>query len=190
MNVRVFTSRSKNAIKWLKRRLMNRLFRLSVLLIGCLGLEACSDTVDVSACRTATTGWSAMEMLTVGLIGEHNTHSLKVRIADEPHERAAGYQWICPETARNSGVLFIFSQSFLAAFHMRNVYVPLNIAFFDADGERVSFVQMAPEPPGGQQSERLYEASKPFKYALEMPITLASDRLLRGTSLRLVLPQE
>ncbi len=93
---------------------------------------------------------------------------LEARIADESHERAAGYQWICADEAESSAVLFVFESEVNSSFHMRNVFVPLEIYFFDASGQAVDQMVMRPEPPSFKGARRYYHPKGAFKYALEI----------------------
>jgi uncharacterized membrane protein (UPF0127 family) len=60
------------------------------------------------------------------------------------------------------GMLFIFSQPQPLAFWMKNTYVPLSIAFIDADGRIVNIDDMAPRTMDTHPSRGL------ALYALEM----------------------
>ncbi len=105
--------------------------------------------------------------------------TLIVKIADDNRERSAGYQWVCPSTAQNTAVLFVFDREFLSAFHMRNVFVPLNIHFFDASGKQVDALVMRPEPPGLGLKPRYYSPATAFRYALE--VAQPADHDLQST---------
>ena len=62
----------------------------------------------------------------------------------------------------DSGMLFVFGTPQPLAFWMKNTYVPLSIAFIDADGRIVNIEDMAP------QTEDTHCAQRPARYALEM----------------------
>lgn len=112
---------------------------------------------------------------------------IPVRIADDAEERAAGYQWICPEDASDTAVLFVFPKMFYSAFHMRNVFVPLDIFFFDGQGRQVGAMLMQAEPPGQGIKPRYYSPSAEFRYALEIPRSSAHDSTSPAAALSLVL---
>ncbi len=97
------------------------------------------------------------------------TVHLLARVADEPRELAAGYQFICPEVVRQSAILFDFGRSFTSRFHMKNVFAPLDIAFFDHFGKLVKVEHMSPEPPGFSGKRKFYSAGTSYQYALETP---------------------
>ena len=130
-------------------------------------LVVISATGHASGCHE-TPGWAGMVQAEIQLERDGETISRTVRLADEAAERAAGYQWVCPEQARDTAVLFVFPRAISSAFHMRNVYVPLDIHFFDRQGKQVDAFVMRPEPPGHAARPRYYLASKPFSYALEI----------------------
>jgi len=111
---------------------------------------------------------------------------LRARIADEPAELAAGYQFICPQVIQNSAILFDFGRQFTSRFHMRGVFAPLDIAFFDQSGKLVNVAYMTAEPPGFSGRRKLYAATAPYRYALETPAGYLADHHLAGTRIRLV----
>ena len=157
-----------------------------VRLVCLLILLSCSSVSWAQPCRS-TAGWKEMSAQSVQVIEAGQVKTLMVKVADDKKERSAGYQWICPSTAQNTAVLFIFEREFLSAFHMRNVFVPLDIHFFDALGKQVDALVMRPEPPGLGLKPRYYSPAAAFKYALE--IAKPEDHDLQSTpvSLSLVL---
>jgi len=169
----------------MKSGFMNYSFFLTCLAGLLATLPAGGQAAEVATCKEDTPGWVSMQTKPITLVGALGNLQLSVRVADEGDELAAGYQWICPDSAEDTAVLFVFPRSFRAAFHMRNVFVPLNITFFDAQGGLVDTLQMSPEPPGGNQAGKYYKANAPFKYALEMPLTAESTSLWADKTLRL-----
>jgi len=115
-----------------------------------------------------TPGWEAMSRVDVVVEQGGEKISMAIRMADNGQERAAGYQWICDQDAAGTAVLFVFPSTMHSSFHMRNVYVPLDIHFFDENGSQVDAMVMRPEPPGQGFSPRYYQPAGPFKYALEI----------------------
>ena len=115
-----------------------------------------------------TPGWGAMKPVDIVLQQGGKNISMAIRVADDALQRAAGYQWICERDAVGTAVLFVFPDTLHSSFHMRNVYVPLDIYFFDASGNQVDAMVMRPEPPGKGLSPRYYQPAGSFKYALEI----------------------
>jgi uncharacterized membrane protein (UPF0127 family) len=81
------------------------------------------------------------------------------------------------------GMIFRFTTDFTGSFYMKDTPLPLSIAFFDANGQFVSTVDMA--PCIHQPSCTLYNATGPYRYALEVPQG-ALPRLGIGPGTRLV----
>ena len=61
------------------------------------------------------------------------------------------------------GMLFVFDDTRTRSFWMRNTYIPLDIAFLDAEFQIVDIQQMEPE------TEEFYESRQPAMFALEVP---------------------
>jgi uncharacterized protein len=60
------------------------------------------------------------------------------------------------------GMLFVYERPQALAFWMRNTYIPLSIAFIDADGRILNIEDMQP------QTEDSHWSKGPAQYALEM----------------------
>lgn len=69
------------------------------------------------------------------------------------------------DLAGYDAMVFRFSFDSTGSFFMRNVPVPLDIAWFDADGRFVSSAEMA--PCADREGCPLYAAERPYRYALE-----------------------
>jgi uncharacterized membrane protein (UPF0127 family) len=143
------------------------IFRANLLILSLLILDLFSSSAFAQGCHI-TPGWEAMSDGEITLNQDGKNFSLGVRIADKPRPRAAGYQWICEQDAASTAVLFVFPKAIHSTFHMRNVYVPLDIHFFDAAGNQVDAMVMRPEPPGQGITPRYYQPGGAFRYALEI----------------------
>jgi uncharacterized membrane protein (UPF0127 family) len=89
--------------------------------------------------------------------------SIRAEIADEEHERAAGFMFR-KELAADAGMLFIMPQTGPVAFWMRNTEVPLTIAYIAPNGAIMELHDLEPF------NERPVPSSFPhIAYALEMP---------------------
>jgi uncharacterized membrane protein (UPF0127 family) len=93
--------------------------------------------------------------------------SVVVRIAEDPLEQTAGFQFIAPEVIERSLILFVFADEHVGRFHMRNVRAPLDIAFIARDGAIIDIQRMQPDPKTTGPFGRTYGPDKPFQYALE-----------------------
>lgn len=62
----------------------------------------------------------------------------------------------------NRGMLFVFPQDGLHCMWMRNTFIPLSVAFLDAEGRILNIEDMTP------QTEDLHCAAAPARFALEM----------------------
>ena len=87
---------------------------------------------------------------------------LYVEIAQDPETRAKGlmFRESLPE---NQGMLFIFPYEDILSFWMRNTYIPLDIAYMNADGIIVDIFEMTP-----LDESKNYVSSEPAMYAIEV----------------------
>ena len=65
------------------------------------------------------------------------------------------------ELPSDQGMLFVYFRETELSFWMKNTYIPLSIAFINADGVIVDIQQMEPEKTDSHKSK------KPALYALE-----------------------
>ncbi len=91
--------------------------------------------------------------------------SLKVWIARTPEEQAQGLMGV-ESLPSATGMLFVFDEPKLLSFWMKNTLIPLDILFFDADGNFVSSQTMEPCTKDPCPS---YPSEKPALSALEVP---------------------
>jgi len=142
-----------------------------------------------SACTGETAEWRKMETGIVELLNVRQQKiKLIVKVADDPAERAAGFQYICPQQVNDNAILFIFSEPITARFHMYNVYAPLDIAFIGGDGVILDIETMRPASWEINGKSKLYGPSSAFLYALEIRsgffseqgITVGNSKLLNG----------
>lgn len=88
-------------------------------------------------------------------------HAVDAEVASTPPERQVGlmYRFSLPA---DRGMLFVFAESQPLSFWMRNTYVPLSIAYIDAQGRILNIEELVP------QDERSKWSAGPALYALEM----------------------
>ncbi|MEM2088595.1 MAG: DUF192 domain-containing protein [Thermoproteota archaeon] len=111
-----------------------------------------------------TEAFQKMETMKIKIVNDENqVLELEVKVADEPDERAAGFQNISRSIMEKTLILFVFPSEINALFHMRNVEASLDIAFIKADGTIIGILRMDPDP------SRLYGPNESFKYAIEAP---------------------
>lgn len=89
--------------------------------------------------------------------------SFKPELALTQDQRAAGL--MNRKRAPKDGMLFVFPQSTMGGFWMKNTLVPLTIAFFDANGKRVRKLRMT---PCRSDPCRIYEPGRRYRFALEL----------------------
>ena len=88
-------------------------------------------------------------------------HVIRAEVADNNSSRARG---LMRRTALppNGGMLFVFDEDAIHCMWMKNTYIPLSVAFLDAQGAIINIADMQPH------SEESHCASRPAVYALEM----------------------
>lgn len=83
-------------------------------------------------------------------------------VADTPEARERGLMFR-EELPEGEGMLFVFEDTDIRSFWMRDTYVPLDIAFLDSALRIVDIQPMEPE------TEEFTESSEPAMFALEVP---------------------
>ena len=91
---------------------------------------------------------------------------VSIRVADDPYERAAGFQHVCAQAAIDYPIYFQFERSFISSFHMQNVYTDLDIAFID-DAKRIISIQRMKPNSLVTLKQNLYSPPSPAWAALE-----------------------
>ena len=76
--------------------------------------------------------------------------------------------------AANQGMLFVFPQAGPHCMWMRNTYLPLSVAFLDAQGRILNVEDMKP------QSETSHCAAGPARFALEMNLGWFASKGLKA----------
>ena len=113
-------------------------------------------TIALAAPRSA---WGAGSLPAVTLI--INGQKITAEVASTPQDRATGLMnrfSLQPD----HGMLFVFERPEPLSFWMKNTFIPLSIAFLDADGRILNIDDMAP------QTETSHWSKGPGLYALEM----------------------
>lgn len=96
--------------------------------------------------------------------GDSGKHRIVADIATTPQQLLSGLMFRdgLPE---NSGMLFVFPGSSIGTFWMKNVSIPLSVAFLDGSGAIIGILDM--EPCAEEPCER-YGIDAPYAMALEM----------------------
>jgi len=132
---------------------------LAVLATGMLaGCLSSAPSVPAEAIPESLRGHT---ITTVALGGR----TLRVAVAETNDARQRGLMGVA-DLGPLDGLLFAYPAPVETSFHMRNVPIPLDIAFFDAEGRLMAVVAMAVcegEPCPS------YPSPGPIRWALETP---------------------
>lgn len=91
------------------------------------------------------------------------TDTVRAEVARTNEQRSRGLMYR-EELPEGTGMLFVFEEMAPRSFWMRNTYVPLDIAFLDAERRIVDIQQMEP------LDENFTDSSAPAMFALEVPL--------------------
>lgn len=88
-------------------------------------------------------------------------YRIEAELAHTPEARRTGlmHRRSMPD---NRGMIFVFTQDARHCMWMRNTFIPLSVAFVDAEGKILNIEDMTP------QTEISHCAAAPARYALEM----------------------
>ena len=96
---------------------------------------------------------------------ELHGRSIKVEIAADDASRAHGLMDRTSMPA-DHGMLFVFPDSQIRTFWMKNTLIPLDMLFFDADRKLVTL--LANVPPCKADPCAVYPSTAPARYVLEL----------------------
>lgn len=144
----------------------------TVLAIGLLA--SCTSSGSDAPAEAIPDSLRGLPVTTVALGGR----TLRVAVAETNDARQRGLMGVADLGALD-GLLFAYSAPVETSFHMRDVPIALDIAFFDAEGRPVAVIEMAVcegEPCPS------YRSPAPFRWAIEAPagdlVGLAADARL------------
>ncbi len=89
------------------------------------------------------------------------TLTIEVELADTASRRSRGLMFRA-SVAADGGMLFVWPTQTSGGFWMQNTFVPLSIAFVDADGLIIDIQDMEPE------TTTLHRPPSPYRWALEV----------------------
>lgn len=167
---------------------MRRWLALMVVVTACGGTGQTATTITLAPFSTPT----AVDLVVPRQLEELDVTALDVggrrlvlAVADTPLERATGLMFIT-ELDDLDGMLFVYRSDTDTPFHMENTLIPLDIAFFTADGELVSKTTMEPCVSDDCPD---YRAEGRYRYAIEVPAG-EFDRLDASSRLDVVPPAD
>ena len=94
--------------------------------------------------------------------GKINGQDFSIYRAETPEQWQHGFKK--HDVQENEAMLFVFPDSGLKTFWMKDTLIPLDIAFFAADGSLVGLIEMEPCEEGPCSH---YSPDGPYRYALE-----------------------
>ena len=139
--------------------------RLLVLLLLAVPLLACRSNGDES---DAQPGLEASEAVVAERPGRDlawviiGADTVLAEVARTPDQRSQGLSnrdFLAPGT----GMIFVFGDEEVRSFWMQDTFIPLDIAYLDANARIIDIQQMEPE------TTRLHTSSGPAMFALEVP---------------------
>lgn len=137
------------------------MFRKLSLLLACSFL---------AACNAAQSGLLDRKQELV-LQGPDAEISLQVELADSEEERRAGLMFR-ESLDTDSGMLFVFDDTEVRYFWMKNTLIPLDVLFFDDERKWISTASMQ---PCKEEVCISYSSNGPARYALEVPLGWAAE---------------
>ena len=138
-----------------------------------LVVTACGSTADGSTTTSTATSTDApaeavvprqLEDLDLATL-QVGDREMLVSVADTPAARSTGLMFIT-ELDDLDGMVFVYQADTTTLFHMLNTLIPLDIAFFGADGLLVSKTSMV---PCETDTCPKYPSEGPYRYAIEAP---------------------
>ncbi len=150
-----------------------RLLRWAVIALLAAGLGACvangangpEDPRLASPSRVAGFGEVAFRVHPTGAPGARPAEYCGL-LAETGAQVARGLMGR-RDLAGYDGMVFRFATDQRGGFYMRNVPIPLTVAWFDASGRFISARDMEPCPD--QEGCPTYGAARPYRLALEVP---------------------
>jgi len=97
-----------------------------------------------------------------------NGHKLSIEVADTSKKRELGLM-NRTELPANTGMLFVFANTSILNFWMKNTLIPLSIAYIDDKCTIVDIQDMQPAAKNAP-NPKTYPSEKPARYALETNI--------------------
>lgn len=117
---------------------------------------SCTSQQSDSKMQSSQNAETKMPTILVG------TKKLEVEIVQSDEERMRGLMHR-EQLGENEGMLFVFEEAQIQSFWMRNTFIPLDIAFIDANGKIIDVQRMEP-----LDETKSYFSPAPVPYVLEV----------------------
>ena len=160
--------------------------RLAATLVLVTAAAACGSNGDDPATAGQPQGFDrvAVEVTTA----EGELCELCLWLAESPAQRGRGLTEVT-DLGPADGMLFRWDEPATSGFHMREVPIPLSIAWYGPDGSFVSTVEMAPCTQEPLSDCPVYVAADSYTEAIEVPAGALAE-LGIGPGSRLVVRDE
>lgn len=144
----------------------------ALLLAGCGGAansqSSAQQTSSATSSSASSTASSSVRTMTIEASGGKEV-KVNVEIADSPAEQEVGLMHR-KSMGKDHGMLFVFPDSRIRYFWMKNTLIPLSIAYIGPDQRIINMLDMKPVREQTVSDFRLprYASAKPAMYALEV----------------------
>jgi uncharacterized membrane protein (UPF0127 family) len=101
---------------------------------------------------------------------------VRVVVADTSARRAIGLRGVS-DLGAYAGMFFAQGHDSEVAFTMSGVSTPLDVTWYSANGSVVGAAAMRPCPHRAQAGCPVYRSPKPYRFALETPVTQSAEHL-------------
>jgi uncharacterized membrane protein (UPF0127 family) len=155
--------------------------RLAAITLFCLSVAGGASAQD-GECKRWRAAFASMPVRMVTVQMGAKTVAIRVKVAENSEQAAAGFQCSTPQEIQNTLILFDFGREIHTQFHMQNVPAALDIAFVKANGTIFSILKMDPSPTA------LYGPMGDFRFALEARAGFYESQGVRQGEARLLVP--
>ncbi len=134
------------------------LLLLALPLLGCRSNGSEGDAQSGSEATEAVMPAGPGRDLAWVIIGADTVLAEVARTSDERGQGLSNRDYLAP----GAGMIFVFDDEEVRSFWMQDTYIPLDIAYLDANARIIDIQQMEPE------STRMHTSSGPAMFALEV----------------------
>ena len=135
------------------------LLLLALPLLGCRSNGSEGDAQSGAEASEAVLPAGPGRDLAWVIFGADTVRAEVARTADERSQGLKDRDFLEP----GAGMIFVFNNAEVRSFWMQDTFIPLDIAYLDANARIIDIQQMEPE------STRLHTSSGPAMFALEVP---------------------